>query len=65
MQVRDLWALAAKADWLRRFEVKHGIRRWEGKVDPESMFEENALRQGLDIVYLASADLGVEKVLKG
>lgn len=56
-------ALATRADWLRRFELKRGIYRNQGKVDPESIFEENAMRAGLEIVYLAAHDLGVEKAL--
>ena len=55
---------AKKAVYLRKFEVKRGIYREQGKVDPESMFEENALREGLEIVYLAAHDLGVDKVLE-
>jgi hypothetical protein len=52
---------AKRADFLRHLELKRGIRRHEGRVDPESIFEENAMAAGLDIVYMAAADLGVEK----
>lgn len=54
---------AARADWLERFELRRGIRRDTGKVDPESIFEENARARGLDIVYMAAAELGVSKLL--
>lgn len=54
---------AARANSLQRFELNVGIRRHAGKVDPESLFEENALLRGLEIVYLASHMLGIEKVL--
>ena len=47
-----------------RLQIKRGIFRLQGKVDPESIFEENAQRAGLEIVYLASHDIGVEKVLE-
>ena len=54
---------AARADWLQRFEIKRGIRRDTGKVDPESIFEESAREQGLEIVYMAAAELGIEKAI--
>lgn len=54
---------ALRATHLETFERKHGIFRLKGKVDPESIFEENARRAGLKIVYLAPSDLGVEKVV--
>ena len=54
---------AGRADWLQRFEIKRGIRRDTGKVDPESIFEENARSQGLEIVYMAATELGIEKAI--
>lgn len=54
---------AARADRLRQHEVRRGIFRDQGHVDPESMFEENAMRAGLEIVHMMSTDLGVEKAV--
>ena len=54
---------AANADRLERSEAKRGIIRSRGKVDPESLFEENAHEQGLEIVHMASGELGIEKAI--
>ena len=54
---------AMHARYLQRIELRRSIRRHEGHVDPESMFEENALEQGLNVVYMRASELGVEKAL--
>jgi hypothetical protein len=49
---------------IARFSLRYGISRMKGKVDPESLYEENARRAGLGIMYMAPSELGVEKVVK-
>ena len=56
-------AEATRAKFLERFEVTRGIYRLQGRVDPESIFEENAQRAGLEIVYMPPSELGIEKVV--
>lgn len=61
---KSTWT-AMRADFLRLSESKRGINREAGHVDPEGLFEENARRQALDIVYISAAELGVSKDVHG
>lgn len=56
-------AEVARAKYLESFETNHGIFRLQGRVDPESIFEESAQRASLEIVYMPPSELGIEKVV--
>ncbi|KAL1522369.1 hypothetical protein AB1Y20_017360 [Prymnesium parvum] len=53
----------ARAVFLKTFETNRGIVRAEGRVDPESIFEERARSVGLGVVFMAPSELGIEKIV--